>query len=483
MQRQSVNIYPVGDSPPPTIWGLEPARLHDLFWAARGVCVVRQGIPGPVDEDAELYLLTDPRTLVIFRLRGLLETLSWLRPDLMVVRLRSLREQRYREKVVTDERGRFVRFKRYYEGFESRLTRVALTQKAEVARLWRDAADVPSAWRGLRRAATRSQFENKTLSGRAYDTSVPAEASQFVRDLVRVWPEPRTVVPNLRKLGAGVWAYGDVTVAPDTELVGPLWVGAGRVLGEDCVLGPAVLWDDPSLRPAAGRLEWSEIEPTQQLKATRPQEKFWTRRVERRARFYRAGKRAFDIAFSLAVLLVVMPIFPLVMLAIWLEDGRPFFFGHRRETVGGRVFPCLKFRSMRRNAEAVKAQLQKENQADGPQFYIAKDPRLTRVGRLIRKLNIDELPQFINVLLGHMSVVGPRPSPRQENQFCPDWREARLSVRPGVTGLWQVKRTRRQGLDFQEWIRFDLEYVERAGWRLDLYIIWRTVWMIVRGTV
>jgi lipopolysaccharide/colanic/teichoic acid biosynthesis glycosyltransferase len=93
----------------------------------------------------------------------------------------------------------------------------------------------------------------------------------------------------------------------------------------------------------------------------------------------------------------------------------------------------------------------------------------------MRKTNLDEIPQFINVLLGDMSVVGPRPSPRKENQYSPAWREARLSVRPGITGWWQVCRTRRAGLDFQEWIKFDLEYVERASWKLDLLIIWRTL--------
>ncbi len=164
------------------------------------------------------------------------------------------------------------------------------------------------------------------------------------------------------------------------------------------------------------------------------------------------------------------------MLAIWLEDGRPFFFGHVRETRGGREFPCIKFRSMRKDAEQIKAQLgQKKNQADGPQFFMENDPRLTRVGRFIRKYNLDELPQFWNVLTGDMSIVGPRPSPHKENQYCPPWREARLSVRPGITGLWQVKRTRRAGTDFQEWIKYDLEYVEKRYWWMDLRIIWQTV--------
>jgi lipopolysaccharide/colanic/teichoic acid biosynthesis glycosyltransferase len=163
------------------------------------------------------------------------------------------------------------------------------------------------------------------------------------------------------------------------------------------------------------------------------------------------------------------------MLLIYLEDGGPFFFGHMRETVGGRQFPCWKFRSMRKDAEEIKKRLMAENKADGPQFFIEDDPRMTRVGKIIRKLNIDELPQFFNVLLGHMSIVGPRPSPFKENQYCPAWREARLSVKPGVTGLWQVKRSRLQGLDFQEWIRYDVQYVQQRSWRMDLWIIIQTV--------
>jgi lipopolysaccharide/colanic/teichoic acid biosynthesis glycosyltransferase len=97
------------------------------------------------------------------------------------------------------------------------------------------------------------------------------------------------------------------------------------------------------------------------------------------------------------------------------------------------------------------------------------------VGRFLRKYNLDELPQFWNVLWGDMSVVGPRPSPHAENQYCPAWRETRLSVRPGITGLWQVKRTRKAGTDFQEWIKYDIEYVERRTFWLDLLIIWKTV--------
>jgi lipopolysaccharide/colanic/teichoic acid biosynthesis glycosyltransferase len=172
-------------------------------------------------------------------------------------------------------------------------------------------------------------------------------------------------------------------------------------------------------------------------------------------------------------------LFPLIMLAIWLEDGRPFLFPHTRQTVGGRDFVCYKFRTMCKQAEQLKASLQHENICDGPQFHIANDPRLLRVGRLLRKFHLDELPQFFNVLRGQMDVVGPRPSPDAENQFCPAWREARLSVRPGMTGLWQISRTRAPNTDFQEWIRYDLDYVQRRNWRLDLWIIYRTLKSIV----
>ena len=187
-----------------------------------------------------------------------------------------------------------------------------------------------------------------------------------------------------------------------------------------------------------------------------------------------SAKRLFDIAFSSIALLLTAPLFPLVMLAIWLEDGSPVFFVHRRQSIGGQEFGCIKFRVMRPDAERVKSVLGSRNRSDGPQFYLPDDPRLLKVGWFLRRWNIDELPQFINVLLGHMSVVGPRPSPDHENQFCPTWREVRLSVRPGLTGLWQVCRTRKPNVDFQEWIRYDLEYIEHRTWLMDLSIILRT---------
>jgi lipopolysaccharide/colanic/teichoic acid biosynthesis glycosyltransferase len=105
---------------------------------------------------------------------------------------------------------------------------------------------------------------------------------------------------------------------------------------------------------------------------------------------------------------------------------------------------------------------------------MADDPRITTVGRFLRETYLDEIPQFINVLCGQMSIVGPRPSPEWENTLCPPWRDARLSVRPGITGLWQVYRTRQPQRDFQEWILYDTQYVRDFSFGLDLWICWRT---------
>ncbi|MCI0365035.1 MAG: sugar transferase, partial [Phycisphaerales bacterium] len=164
---------------------------------------------------------------------------------------------------------------------------------------------------------------------------------------------------------------------------------------------------------------------------------------------------------------------------ILLEDGRPLLFGHRRQGRDGKLFRCWKFRTMQRNAEKIVRDLNDLNLADGPQVMIPNDPRVTRLGRFLRAANLDEIPQFWNVLVGQMSLVGPRPSPDDENQYCPAWRDLRLSVRPGITGLWQLKRTRGRGEDFQEWIKYDIQYVQAANFWFDMFILTRTAWLML----
>ena len=457
-----------GETDQYTVWGLDCAQLHDRFWAARGIQVVRPGEDQPLNADAELYLLTDSRTLTIFRLGKLIDTLSWLKPRVLFIRLHSTMERGYREVVVTDEEDRLQGFKRIYSDSDARLARVAVTPYREQAELWQKAEDAPSGWRQLRRSVARNQRTAVSVDGSVYDRSFAPEVMQFMRELVQTWRRPDATVGRARRMSVDVWGDIHASADADTRFIGPVWVGAGRSLnGVGSVVGPAVLWDSPSARPEADKLDWSEITPSDAVGDSS--------KNQRMTRFSKVGKRVFDITFALIALALTLPIYPIVMLAIWLEDGRPFFFPHRRETLGGREFPCLKFRSMRKNAEEIKAALVAQNKADGPQFFMDHDPRLTRTGRFLRATNIDELPQFFNVLLGHMSIVGPRPSPRSENQYCPPWREARLSVRPGITGLWQVKRSRAEGLDFQEWIRYDIEYVENMSFFNDLRIIWQTI--------
>ena len=458
-----------------TVWGLDPVQLHDRFWAARGVQVVRQGEPSEIVAHAELYLLIDSDCLSLFRLGQLMDTLSWLKPRVLFVRLHDTHQPGYQERVVVDNDDNFVRFERTYRQIDYRLGRVALTSHEDVARAWQTAGETRAAWRKIRRSIPPHQRSTVSVDGCVFDRSDSYQVMDFVRDLISVWKRPNATIRRARRVSGDVWgdAQGRRNSLEETRFVGPVWVGAGRELeGVESVVGPAVLWDDPGCRPEVEVLEWHAIEPSDQDAG--PKQGRGRRSV------FHMSKRLFDIGFALVALAVTLPFYPLIMLAIYLEDSRPFFFGHRRESVGGKEFPCLKFRTMYNNAEDIKRQLEEQNQADGPQFFIEDDPRITRVGRFMRKLNIDELPQFFNVLIGQMSVVGPRPSPYKENQYSPAWRETRLSTRPGVTGLWQVERSREPGKDFQEWIRYDIRYVENISWKLDFYIILKTVAVCLR---
>lgn len=468
----------------PTIWGLSPLELHARFWASRGVQIVRPGERTEIVPHAELFLLMGAETLAIFRLASVLDTLSWLDPDLVSVRLTDPGRDAYTERVVTDppgQSGRFVRFERIYRGADMRIARLGITHNREIAGVWQDALDERAAWNRLRALVKKPNRYAVKLRARLYDAAVPAEVARFCRDLVHHWPRPDATISRVRNVGEGLWADRDAAVQAGPGVRGPLWIGAGREISQGATaVGPAVVWDDPARKPVESEIEWLEVESLSSPIPRPP-----ARTLPRKAK-PRPFKRLFDIVFSIVALALTLPLYPFIALAIIIEDGLPVFFCHKRETMdrsgppNSRQFACIKFRSMRNNAEQDKALLQGQNKADGPQFFIPKDPRLTRVGKLLRDLQLDELPQFINVLKGDMSVVGPRPSPFVENQYCPPWREARLSVRPGITGLWQISRTRRQGADFQEWIKYDIQYVERQSMWLDLWIIWQTVLLVVR---
>jgi lipopolysaccharide/colanic/teichoic acid biosynthesis glycosyltransferase len=211
------------------------------------------------------------------------------------------------------------------------------------------------------------------------------------------------------------------------------------------------------------------------LKRTRPKGSH-ARRPERvRSTAFRAAKRGIDLAVSLVALTALSPLLILVCALVKLTSRGPILFVDEREGLNGRVFRCFKFRTMRRNAHDLQRQLYKTNEVDGPQFKMKRDPRITPIGHLLRRSNIDELPQLLNVLAGQMSLVGPRPSPFRENQICVPWRNARLSVKPGITGLWQLCRHDREISDFHQWIYYDTLYVQHQSISLDLRILLGTL--------
>ena len=194
---------------------------------------------------------------------------------------------------------------------------------------------------------------------------------------------------------------------------------------------------------------------------------------------YRLLKRAFDVAFSAAVLVLLSWLFLIVAVAIKLDDPKgPVFFGQERVGRDGRRFRMWKFRSMVPDAEARLSEVESMNEKTGPVFKMKDDPRVTRVGRLIRKTSVDELPQFANVLLGDMSVVGPRPAlPREVAAYTP--RQAqRLLVKPGMTCYWQARRNR-DSITFDEWVGLDLLYIERCSAWADLKLIVQTVGVVL----
>ena len=187
---------------------------------------------------------------------------------------------------------------------------------------------------------------------------------------------------------------------------------------------------------------------------------------------FRAAKRLLDIAVALAVLPVVVPLVAICAVAVVLDSpGSPFFVQYRTGK-DGRLFPMVKLRTMVPNAELLKAELRFENRHTGPDFKIVDDPRITRVGRFLRKTSLDELPQFFNVLAGHMSLVGPRPTSFSADTYSL-WQTKRLEIRPGLTGVWQVYG--REMEDFDERVRLELTYLSEMSIRTDLGLIARTV--------
>jgi exopolysaccharide biosynthesis polyprenyl glycosylphosphotransferase len=191
-------------------------------------------------------------------------------------------------------------------------------------------------------------------------------------------------------------------------------------------------------------------------------------------------KRLLDLAGSLVLLLLLSPILLLAALLVKLTSKGPVIFQQDRAGMSGRVFTLYKFRTMRQGAELERAALESKNELDGPAFKIKEDPRVTGIGKFLRKTSIDELPQLWNIVKGDMSLVGPRPLPVYEVEKFERWQRRRMSMRPGITCLWQVMG-RNRVTDFTEWMKLDLEYVDRWSLPLDLKILLKTVPAVLGG--
>ncbi|MFC1652574.1 sugar transferase [Planctomycetota bacterium] len=340
------------------------------------------------------------------------------------------------------------------------------------------------------------QLVSIEIAGFAYavanDTDVHRVCSEELREepQVQISPRKRSAGAIQARMIGPVVVGEEAVIAEDAIIVGPSLIGSHVHIGDRAVIYQSILLAGTEVPEGAylnkqicrGELNAEVDKDSDAVESVNVDPWSWTtvpdfHRYRRWPRYsYPVHiKRICDAIFGAIMLVLFLPVFPIIALAIKLDSSGPVFYRAKRQGRYGRGFDCMKFRTMRVGADALQDGLRGTNEVDGPQFKMDDDPRVSRVGRFLRETYLDEIPQFLNVLKGDMSVVGPRPSPLSENTLCPWWRDGRLSVRPGVTGLWQVKRTRKLGQDFQEWITFDTQYVEGLNLRMDLRICWQTV--------
>jgi len=460
-------------------------------------------------EPSDWLLIVDPRR---FPARGFDPALLLAKADLHfqgvthLVTLDSSAEGT-REYVQTDPDGRVRRIQRYYEAvtwpFASEVSATLLpaactlllagapfTSLAQLrhtlASLGVPSRDVPVPMK------TFDLGDERGLLGLSERFTI-----ELARDGREGWPangvasdhgDGAALHPSARLVGPvvvhpGAMIHADATVIGPAVVGARAWVGPGAVVAQSLVAPGTVVPENTLVRHQVwlGYTALMQQGPGRRASdGQRLTSRSGSAPVEMRddpppgiAYFFL--KRWLDAALAGAGLIALSPLLLLTALLVKLTSRGSIFYGDQREGRGGRVFQCWKFRTMRTGADAQQRQLYAKNEMDGPQFKLKDDPRVTPLGRWLRRLNIDELPQFANVVCGQMSLVGPRPSPFRENQVCVPWRQARLSVRPGITGLWQLCRDDRNGGDFHQWIHYDVLYVRHLSLWTDLKILAATL--------
>ncbi len=441
---------------PWTLWGLSPIELHDRLWLRRGVVVVRPGDTRPRESGVRRYLAVPESHHLALAIPG-------RRAGRGTHRVRTIGASRtsYQEYLDFDEERSIRSIRREYSPNENARPDCVVTGDGRLARRLSINTDAIESLNGA------APYTSETPGIILFDARDADECARWLGALIEQGDDPATIAPGVRRFGNTAWGVTGADLPASVRLAGPVFLGRGVRLPDDCVVvGPAVLPDG-----------WTDEDPFALGLDTPPRTD--TRHSKKRTPVYDRTKRAFDVIAAAVLLIALAPMMAAIAVAIRLQDGTPVLFRQARQTHGGSHFECLKFRTMIRNADALQDQLREQNQVDGPQFAMKHDPRILPIGRWLRKTQLDELPQLWNVIRGEMSLVGPRPSPEYENQCCPPWREARLSVPAGITGLWQVRRRREPDTDFQEWIRYDIEYAARRGWWLDCCILCETAWLFV----
>ena len=402
------------------------------------------------------------------------------------------------ERVQLDSAGRVRRIQRYYDDHTWAFTRgIACSVVPAAALLAADCAHftdlrelrqelmfrgVPS--RDVPLAAGALDLENPRallhLAERSMHMTAPSNPGAVIAATANV-------DPSAQLIGA-VFVHDDVLIASGARIIGPAVIGRGARVGVRSVVAQCLV--APGARVAAGSMHrHSVLAGTTSIGAEFDGDDDAIN-VEHMPvdpgapavpALYPRVKAIVEPCIATLAVILLSPLLALIALLIKLESRGPVFYGDLRETLGGRTFRCWKFRTMIVGAHAKQREMLTTNQVDGPQFKIDRDPRITRVGRWLRKLSLDELPQFFNIIVGEMSLIGPRPSPFRENQICIPWREARLSVRPGISGLWQVCRTERASGDFHQWIHYDLLYVRNVSLLVDLRLVFATCVTLATG--
>jgi len=347
------------------------------------------------------------------------------------------------------------------------------------------------------------------------------------RTLLQPGEDQEFVFRNSREISTDVWVGENVEISPSATLVGPVLIGDDCRIGEGVeIIGPVAIGAGSHVG-AGARVEESFIASSARIgKLSLLSESLIAGRgvirkgeevhrsivvnakdlkgglsmvpvtrddgfkvvlrhgrfipaVQRRRQFYRAFKRTVDVAASASMLVALSPVLAVIAAAIKMEGDGSVFYTQSRCGKGGREFEMYKFRTMVEGAHDLQEDFKDQKDVDGPMFKLENDPRVTRLGRFLRDTSLDELPQLVNVLKGEMSLVGPRPLIMKEMEFAPSWRDIRLKVTPGITGLWQVNG--RHKVSFHDWIKNDIRYVKERSVTLDTKILLRTFKVLGNG--